>query len=97
MKVTAFIGSGRKKHTYRAAEMFLQKLQALGDVDYEIVRLNEYSIGTCKGCCKCLNTRAEFCPMKDDYGFVSFPICIIPAKSSPGYGGRGFRYLAEKQ
>lgn len=35
MKVTAFIGSGRKKHTYRAAEMFLQKLQALGDVDYE--------------------------------------------------------------
>jgi len=66
MKVTAFIGSGRKKHTYRAAEMFLQKLQALGDVDYEIVRLNEYSIGTCKGCCKCLNTGSEFCPMKDD-------------------------------
>lgn len=66
MKVTAFIGSGRKQHTYRAAELFLQNLQALGDVDYEIVRLSDYSITQCKGCRLCIDKGSEFCPLKDD-------------------------------
>lgn len=66
MKVTAFIGSGRKQHTYRAAELFLQKLQAQGNVDYEIVRLSEYSVKPCTGCRKCLDKGSEFCPLKDD-------------------------------
>ena len=29
MKVTAFIGSGRKRHSYNASEKFLQNLQSL--------------------------------------------------------------------
>jgi len=66
MKITAFIGSGRKQHTYRAAEFFLQKLQAQGDVDYEIVRLSDYSIQPCRGCRQCLDKGSEFCPLKDD-------------------------------
>lgn len=66
MKVTAFIGSGRKQHTYRAAEAFLQNLQSLGDVDYEIVRLSDYSIGTCTGCRRCLDKGSESCHLKDD-------------------------------
>lgn len=66
MKVTAFIGSGRKQHTYRAAEVFLQNLQALGNVDYEIVRLSDYSIRSCTGCRRCLDKGSEFCPLKDD-------------------------------
>jgi multimeric flavodoxin WrbA len=66
MKVTAFIGSGRKQHTYKASEKFLQNLQSLGKIEYEIVRLSDYNLGTCKGCRLCLDKGEEFCPFKDD-------------------------------
>ena len=66
MKVTAFIGSGRKRHSYYASEKFLQNLQALGNVEYELVRLSEYNLGTCKGCRVCFDKGEGFCPFKDD-------------------------------
>ncbi len=66
MKVTAFIGSARKKHTYDVSEKFLQKLQSLGDIEYEIVMLSDYNLNTCKGCMLCLNKGEELCPLKDD-------------------------------
>ncbi len=66
MKVTAFIGSGRKQHTYNASVRFLQNLQSLGNVEYEVVRLSEYNIGTCKGCRICFDKGEEFCPFRDD-------------------------------
>jgi multimeric flavodoxin WrbA len=66
MKVTAFVGSARKKHTYNTVELFLQKLQALGDIEFEIVRLSDYNIGTCKGCIQCMDKGEELCPLKDD-------------------------------
>lgn len=66
MKVTAFIGSARKKHTYNAAEKFLQKLQSLGNIEYEIVQLSDYNLGICKGCKLCLDRGEELCPLKDD-------------------------------
>ena len=66
MKVTAFIGSGRKKHTYNASEKFLQNLHSFGNVDYEIIMLSDYKIGTCKGCKLCLDKDEELCPFKDD-------------------------------
>lgn len=66
MKVTAFIGSGRKQHTYKASEKFLKNLQSMGNVEYEIVRLSDYNIGICKGCRTCLDRGEEFCPFKDD-------------------------------
>ena len=66
MKVTAFVGSARKKHTYNATEKFLQKLQSLGDIEYEIVPLSDYDLKTCKGCMLCLNKGEELCPLKDD-------------------------------
>jgi len=66
MKVTAFIGSGRKRHSYYASEKFLQNLQALGNVEYELVRLSDYNLGTCKGCRVCFDKGEEFCPFKDD-------------------------------
>lgn len=66
MKITAFIGSARKKHTYNAAEQFLKKLQKSGDIDYEIVPLNEYNLKVCKGCKLCLDKGEELCPLKDD-------------------------------
>ncbi len=66
MKVTAFIGSARKQHTYKASEQFLQKLQSRGDIEYEIVMLSDYNLETCKGCLLCLDKGEEFCPLKDD-------------------------------
>ncbi len=66
MKVTAFIGSARKKHTYQACEQFLQKLRSRGDIDYEIVMLSDYNLEICKGCLLCLDKGEEFCPFTDD-------------------------------
>lgn len=66
MKVTALIGSARKKHTYNATLQFLKNLQSLGNVDYEIVMLSDYNLKTCRGCCVCFNKGEEFCPLKDD-------------------------------
>ena len=66
MKVTAFIGSARKMHTYNNSERFLQNLQSFGDIEYEIVRLSDYNLEICKGCKLCLDKGEELCPLKDD-------------------------------
>ena len=66
MKVTAFVGSSRKKFTYNAAEQFLKNLQSLGDVDCEIVSLSDYNLKICKGCKLCFEKGKEFCPLNDD-------------------------------
>jgi multimeric flavodoxin WrbA len=65
-KVTAFVGSARKKHTHNAVQQFMSNLQSLGDVEYEIVALSEYRIETCRGCKACIDKGEEFCPLKDD-------------------------------
>ena len=65
-KVTAFVGSARKKHTYNAVMQFLNNLQSMGDVEYEIVRLSDYQLQTCKGCKACFEKGKEHCPLKDD-------------------------------
>lgn len=61
-RVTAFVGSARKKHTYEAARRFLNNLQSLGDVETEIVALSDYRLGTCRGCKVCFLKGEEFCP-----------------------------------
>jgi multimeric flavodoxin WrbA len=65
-RVTAFVGSARKKHTYDAVERFLHNLQSMGDVEYEIIRLSDYQILTCRGCKVCFDKGEERCPLKDD-------------------------------
>ena len=65
-KVTAFVGSARKKHTYNAAAQFLSNLQAMGDVEVEIVRLSDYQLQICRGCKLCCDRGEEYCPLKDD-------------------------------
>jgi multimeric flavodoxin WrbA len=65
-KVTAFVGTARKKHTYGAVQEFLGRLNTLGDIDYEIVCLSDYRIEICKGCKTCFEKGEEFCPLKDD-------------------------------
>ncbi|MBE9067398.1 flavodoxin family protein [Leptolyngbya cf. ectocarpi LEGE 11479] len=65
-KVTAFIGTARKKHTYNAVCQFLDHLQSLGDVECEIVALSDYHLGTCRGCKQCFAKGEASCPLKDD-------------------------------
>jgi multimeric flavodoxin WrbA len=65
-RITAFVGSARKKHTHKAVQQFMSNLQSLGCVEHEIVALSDYQIGTCKGCKLCLDKGEEFCPLKDD-------------------------------
>ena len=66
MKVTAFIGNAQKRHTYDATEQFLKKLQQLGEINFEIVRLSDYHLETCKGCRLCMDKGEEWCPLRDD-------------------------------
>ena len=66
MKVTAFIGSARRKHTWQATEKFLHHLQSMGNVEYEMVALSDQNLGICKGCKLCLDKGEELCPHKDD-------------------------------
>jgi multimeric flavodoxin WrbA len=65
-RITAFVGSARKKHTYNAVRQFLDNLQSQGDVECEIVALSDYRIETCRGCKLCFEKGEEFCPLKDD-------------------------------
>lgn len=65
-RVTAFVGTARKKHTYEAVREFLGGLEAFGDVETEIVALSDYRIETCRGCKLCFEKGEEFCPLKDD-------------------------------
>jgi multimeric flavodoxin WrbA len=66
MKVIAFVGSARKKHTYNAVKQLMNNLQSLGDIEFEIVQLSDYRLEVCKGCKTCINKGEEFCPLKDD-------------------------------
>jgi len=65
-RVTVFVGSARKKHTYNAARQFLDNLQSLGDVKGEILVLSDYRLETCRGCKTCTDRGEELCPLKDD-------------------------------
>ena len=65
-KVTAFVGSARKKHTHAAVVQLLSNLQSMGDLEYEIVRLSDYRLEVCRGCKVCFEKGEEYCPLKDD-------------------------------
>jgi len=65
-RITAFVGNGRKRHTYNAAAQFLRNLQALGDVEFEIIPLGDYQLETCRGCQVCFDKGEERCPLRDD-------------------------------
>jgi multimeric flavodoxin WrbA len=65
-RVTAFVGSARKGHTYGAVAQFLGNLQSLGDIGYEIVRLSDYQLQVCRGCRVCFEKGEERCPLRDD-------------------------------
>jgi multimeric flavodoxin WrbA len=65
-KVTAFLGSVRKKTTYQAIQEFEKNLKLYDDIDFEYVFLSDYRLEFCQGCKLCFDKGEEFCPLKDD-------------------------------
>ena len=65
-KVTGFVGSARKRHTYHAVQQLFGSLQSIGGVECEVVALSDYKVETCRGCCTCFNKGESLCPLKDD-------------------------------
>lgn len=65
-KVTAFVGSARKKLTYDSVNLLMDKLKSYGDVETEIVVLSDHRIEPCRGCKLCFDKGEDSCPLKDD-------------------------------
>ena len=65
-KITAFVGSARKRHTYDAVRQLMDHLKRHEDVECEIVHLADYRIELCRGCKLCFEQGEEACPHKDD-------------------------------
>ena len=65
-KVTAFLGSARKKNTFNSVKKMLNILESFGGVETEIIFLCDYQIENCRGCKLCLDKGEELCPLKDD-------------------------------
>jgi multimeric flavodoxin WrbA len=65
-KVTAFIGSARKKATYQAVQELEKDLKKYGEIDFETVFLSDYNLGFCQGCLQCFDKGEKNCPLKDD-------------------------------
>lgn len=65
-RVTAFVASARKRHTYNAVRLFLDTLQAHGGVESELVVLSDWNLKTCRGCRACCDHGEELCPLHDD-------------------------------
>jgi multimeric flavodoxin WrbA len=88
-RVTAFVGSARKKNTHNAVKQFLSSLQALDDVEYEIVTLSDYTLKACQGCEVCIWKGEEFCPLKDDLDVLMAKIMASDGVifASPDYCG----------
>jgi multimeric flavodoxin WrbA len=70
MKVTAFVGSARKKATYRATEQFLAQLQSFSELESEIVVLSDYRLELCRGCKVCFDKGETCCPLNDDVSLL---------------------------
>ena len=65
-KVTAFIGSARKKATNQAVQEFEKDLKKYGEIDFEYVFLHDHNLEFCRGCLTCLSYGEELCPLHDD-------------------------------
>jgi len=65
-KVTAFIGSARKKATYHALQEFERNLKEYDEIAFKYVFLSDYNLEFCRGCCQCFDKGEEFCPLRDD-------------------------------
>lgn len=65
-KVTAFIGSARKKATYDAVREFEESLKSYTEIDFDYIFLNDCRLDYCRGCKLCFDKGEELCPIRDD-------------------------------
>ncbi|MFD1174837.1 flavodoxin family protein [Paenibacillus puldeungensis] len=65
-KVTAFMGSARKKATYEAVREFEKYMKSYTEIDLEYVWLKDYRLDYCIGCKQCFDKGEQFCPLRDD-------------------------------
>jgi multimeric flavodoxin WrbA len=65
-RIVVFVGSARRRHTFAAAKRFAENLEALGDVEAEIVSLGDCRLESCRGCLSCFEHGEERCPLRDD-------------------------------
>ena len=71
MKVLAIMGSPRKKgDSYKATKLLEEKMQTLGEVEFEYLFLRDMSLGDCMGCHLCIEKGEEKCPLKDDRDMI---------------------------
>jgi len=65
-RVTIFVGSARKKHTYQLAQLFAEQLSVSSEIETEVVSLHNYNLKPCIGCFRCFEKGEEYCPLTDD-------------------------------
>ena len=89
-RVTAFVGSARKKRTHDAVVQFLSNLQSMGDIECDIIRLSDYRLQVCRGCKVCFAKGEENCPLKDDRDLLIEKIMASDGVvfASPNYCGQ---------
>ena len=65
MRILAIMGSPHKGNSLEFTQRIEEKLQQLGDVDFEYVHLKDVDLKPCKGCFMCFIKGEDRCPLKD--------------------------------
>ena len=66
MNVLVLSGSPRKGDSYHIVKRVEEKMQELGEVGFEYIRLGKMNIEYCRGCLACMKKGEDRCPLKDD-------------------------------
>jgi len=70
MKIVYILGSLRTGQTFRALEMFIDRMKSLENVESEIIQLKDLKLKSCIGCATCIKDGEEHCPLKDDRDII---------------------------
>jgi len=70
-KVTAIIGSARKKATFHAVQEFERNLKEFDKcIEFDYIFLYDTHLEFCKGCLACIGYGEKLCPLKDDRDMI---------------------------
>ena len=65
-KITAILGSPRKKNTFRLVEAIEEAICKKEKVEFRYFHLADMTIEPCRGCLLCITKGFEHCPIDDD-------------------------------
>lgn len=65
MKCLIINGSPHKGYTWKIVEYVREKLQAMGEIEFEEIMLMDADIPLCKGCFSCFYNGEQTCPHSD--------------------------------